>query len=391
MINNLCTFISNLKNDPRIKSFDEAATKQAIIIRMLQLLGWDVYNIDEVYPEFTIENKRVDYALRINNSNEFFLEVKRPSEDLDKHQEQLLEYAFRQGVDLAALTNGITWFFYLPTKKGDWSARRFYAIDIFEQDPKEASEKFVQILSRENIKNGDAVNHAENIYKGRIKKKTIKETLPEAWNKIIGEPDTLVIDLLAEFVEKICGFKPDKEDIENFFQTYQDKFIITETPPITEVPKARPMTPRAGDSASGRKELRPRPGSIKQFTDLSSLSQFGADLVKAKPRVLKIQDDEFEVSNWSQVDEIFVGWLIKKGHLKSNNLPIYSSNKKYFINIKPEHSKPELDGSWKKLNDHFYIDVKYNVPNHIRNMLNTLNQLGIIQKVKVHLSIEDDA
>ncbi|MBN1930288.1 MAG: type I restriction enzyme HsdR N-terminal domain-containing protein [Desulfobacterales bacterium] len=147
MINNLCIFLSNLRNDTRIKLFDEAATKQAIIIRMLQLLGWDVFNIDEVYPEFSIENKRVDYALRINNSNEFFLEVKRPSEDLDRHQEQLLEYAFRLGVELAALTNGITWLFYLPTKKGDWSSRRFYAIDIFEQDPKEASEKFVQILS----------------------------------------------------------------------------------------------------------------------------------------------------------------------------------------------------------------------------------------------------
>jgi len=389
MINNLWTFLSNLKNDSRIKSYDEAATKQVVIIRMLHLLGWDVYNIDEVYPEFTIENKRVDYALRINNSNEFFLEVKRPSEDLDKHQEQLLEYAFRQGVELAALTNGITWLFYLPTKKGDWAARRFYAIDILEQDPKEASEKFVQILSKENIKNGDAVNHAKNIYEGRIKRKTIKETLPGAWNKIISEPDTLIIDLLAEFVEKICGFKPDKEDVETFFQTYQNRFLITETPPITDMPKARPMSPKAEGSAYGRKE--PRSAGFKQFFDLNSLSQLGTDLVKAKPRVLKIQDDEFEVSNWSQVDEIFVGWLIKKGHLQSNNLPISASNKKYFINSKPEHSNPDLDGSWKKLNDHFYVDVKYNVPNHIRNMLNTLNQLGIMQKVKVYLSIEDDA
>jgi hypothetical protein len=390
MINNLCTFLSSLRSDSRIKSFDETSTKQAVILRMLQLLGWDVFNVDEVFPEFTIEGKRVDYALRINNSNEFFLEVKRPSEDLDRHQEQLLEYAFRQGVELAALTNGITWFFYLPTKKGDWSARRFYAIDIFEQDSNEASEKFVQILSRENIKNGDAVNHAENIYKGRIKKKTIKETFPEAWNKIISEPDTLMTDLVAEVVEKICGFKPDREDAEIFFQTYQNKFIIAAgTQTIAEVPKARPVSPKAGDSVHGRKE--PWPDNFKQFVDLKSLSQRGADLVKAKPKALKIQNDEFEVSNWSQVDEIFVGWLIKQGHLNLNSLPINSSSKKYFINSRPEHNNPELDGSWKKINDQFFIDVKYNVPNHIRNMLNTLNQLGIRQIVNVFLSIDNGA
>jgi len=51
----------------------------------------------------------------LRNENKIFLEVKRAGEDLnnEKHEDQLLEYSFRQGVELAVLTNGMTWWLYL--------------------------------------------------------------------------------------------------------------------------------------------------------------------------------------------------------------------------------------------------------------------------------------
>ena len=81
----------------------------------------------------------VDYALRLNNSSKVFVEAKKGGEDLEKHEEQVLGYSFREGVELAILTNGGTWLFYLPTEKGNWSARRFYAIDVSERDAAEAA------------------------------------------------------------------------------------------------------------------------------------------------------------------------------------------------------------------------------------------------------------
>ena len=62
MIEQLKSFIENLKTNPRIVSFDEAATKQAIILPILHSLGWNTYNIDEVFPEFSVEGGRVDYS-----------------------------------------------------------------------------------------------------------------------------------------------------------------------------------------------------------------------------------------------------------------------------------------------------------------------------------------
>lgn len=125
----------------------------------------------EVYPEFSVENRRVDYALRIKNKSVVFLEAKRPTEDLDSgnHQEQLLDYSFRQGIELAFLTNGITWFLYLPNAGGDWKARKFYTIDLKEQESISVASKFIELLSKKNVESGKAIQTAKAIHKDKLK------------------------------------------------------------------------------------------------------------------------------------------------------------------------------------------------------------------------------
>ncbi len=128
--------------------------------------------------------------------------VKRVGEDLEKHQEQLLNYSFQEGVKLAVLTNGITWWFYLPLHEGSWEQRKFYTIEIYDQDAEEISQKFWDFLSKENVVSGKAIVSAETIYKGRQKQHLIEITLPKAWNKIIKESDENFIELIAETTEK---------------------------------------------------------------------------------------------------------------------------------------------------------------------------------------------
>ena len=204
------------KKDRRLISFDEAATKQAVILRILKALDWDPFNIDEVYPEYSVGNKKVDYALRHNGRNKVFIEVKKVIEDLEKHQEQLLNYSFQEGVKLAILTNGISWWFYLPLREGSWEQRKFYTIEIYDQESEEIVKKFEEFLSKENVISDRAIDNAENLYKSRQKQYLIKETLPKAWKKIITEPDELLVELLADTTEKLCGYKPDNEMVEQF-------------------------------------------------------------------------------------------------------------------------------------------------------------------------------
>ena len=56
--------------------------------------------------------------------NLVLIEVKRVGSDLDEHQEQLLRYAFDEGVQLAALTTGLVWWLYLPRADAKCAARR---------------------------------------------------------------------------------------------------------------------------------------------------------------------------------------------------------------------------------------------------------------------------
>lgn len=238
----LISFIESLKVDRRIISFDEASTKQAVVVKLLSLLYWDIFNIDEVTPEYSVGGKRVDYSLRINNANKVFIEVKKIGEDLDNHQEQLLNYSFQVGVTLSVLTNGVTWWFYLPLHEGSWEQRRFYTIDIFQQESEDVAQKFIDFLSKSNVKNGIAIQNAEAIYKGQKKLNTLEETIPKAWNKIVEEADDLLIDLINETTEKLCGFRADTELIEQFLSKHKNNLIISAIRQTKTSSTVRPKT-----------------------------------------------------------------------------------------------------------------------------------------------------
>jgi hypothetical protein len=250
MMEQIKTFIEGLKSNPNLPKFDEAKIKQAIILPILRFLNWSIYDVSEVVPEYSVESRRVDYSLRLNDTNEVFIEAKGAGTSLEDHEEQLLDYAFRQGVEITALTNGITWSLYLPTKKGDWKARKFYTIDIIQQESEDAAQKFTDLLSKRNVESGSALQKAESIYKGRLKKEKIKETLPEAWEKIISEPDTLLIGLIAETTEKLCGFKPDIEDVKEFLILYKSELVRPKEP--VSQPPVRPI--RSTQSGDQRKK-----------------------------------------------------------------------------------------------------------------------------------------
>jgi len=212
----LLELINKFKNDKRLPILNEAAIKQTVVLRILEALGWNPFDIDEVYPEYSVEEKRVDYALRHNSENKVFIEAKNGNEDLEKHQEQLLNYSFREGIKLAILTNGISWWFYLPLHEGSWEQRKFYTIDIYDQDSEHITEKFEEFLLKENVISNRAVETAEHLVKSREKQKLIEITMPKAWEKIVTEPDELFVELLAETVEKLCGYKPANEMVEEF-------------------------------------------------------------------------------------------------------------------------------------------------------------------------------
>jgi hypothetical protein len=242
--------LSRLSQDQTLLRGVEAATKQGAVLPILSRIEWNVFNLQEVSPEFTVGNGRVDYCLCINQKKFVFLEVKRPTEDLDRHEKQLLEYSFTEGVDIAVLTNGLIWWFYLPLFGGNWQQRKFFTIDIKQQSPQVAAKHFKKFLGRNVIENGSALEQAKSVKESREKNKLINQTIPRAWKQLIDEPDELLIELFADKVESICGHRPDIEQLteyiqENFFKPNSAKPQPSPTPPSRKdiTPKPSPKTP----------------------------------------------------------------------------------------------------------------------------------------------------
>ncbi len=62
MTDKLVKFIEQLKNTSKISAYNEAETKQAIILPLLGYLGWDRDNPEEVKPLY-----RMLYLRRLKN------------------------------------------------------------------------------------------------------------------------------------------------------------------------------------------------------------------------------------------------------------------------------------------------------------------------------------
>ena len=159
------------KNSASIRGFHEYQARQSIIQRILHLTGWDIFNHEEVKVEYNhIENGSVDYALIVGD-RKLFIEAKAPTPEvnLENHQGQLCSYSLPYGKspppNLAILTNGVQWWFYLPMKKTAWRDRKFCTINILHQEIEGIVEKFQQLLSRENVISGAAFEYAEKLPK----------------------------------------------------------------------------------------------------------------------------------------------------------------------------------------------------------------------------------
>ena len=241
MTETLEQLLSRLSEDQTLLRSVEEATKQGAILPILAQLGWNCFDLQEVVPEFPVGSGRIDYCLKIGHKKAVFIEVKRATEDLERHEKQLLEYSFADGVDIAILTNGLVWWFYLPLVGGSWKQRKFFAIDIRQQRPKSGSSHFEQFLSRKSVDDGSAISKAKSVKESREKDKLIDQTVPKAWKLLIEEPDELLLELFADKVESLCGHSPDLEVLTDYVKT--SYLIHSKKPTPSPTPTKLPPTP----------------------------------------------------------------------------------------------------------------------------------------------------
>lgn len=122
----------------------EEATKQALVLPMLEALGYDIWNPAEVCPEYEADfaikkagqKEKVDYVIFLNNVPRMYVEVKPYKVDLNGHQGQLARYFnSTPTVSLGIITNGVEYRLYTDT--GDpniMDAEPFHIVNLEHQE-----------------------------------------------------------------------------------------------------------------------------------------------------------------------------------------------------------------------------------------------------------------
>jgi hypothetical protein len=163
-----------LRRDPT----KETPTRTIVIDPLLEALGWDVRDPDEVHLEYpTIDGKSVDYALKLNQRPVLLVEAKAigdPLEDV-KAITQVVGYAANNGIVWCVLTNGVKWQVYRSMEKCPAPDKLMFEVSL---DPAESDGMSIEQvaaklwrLSREETVKGtlDAIGE-QTFTDGKVRK-----------------------------------------------------------------------------------------------------------------------------------------------------------------------------------------------------------------------------
>ena len=161
----------------------EEATKTVLIMPFLMLLGYDVFDPNEILPEYTCDvatkkGEKIDYAIMRDGDPVILVEAKRAGLKLQKQQQdQLYRYFSTNRCRIAVLTNGITYHFFsdinYPNVMDD---DPFLSFNVLEDD----EELFLSSLEqfhKENFNIKEILSKAVFLKYVKVVEQTLKQDL----------------------------------------------------------------------------------------------------------------------------------------------------------------------------------------------------------------------
>jgi len=142
--------------DRRVR-LTESDTIRVLILPVLEALGWDLQDVEEVRSEYrhASADNPVDYALFLHATPALFVEAKALGVSLDERKPllQTLNYANAAGVDWCVLTNGAEWRIYKVHAPVEAQEKLFLTVRLgvtgTELDPIAAT---LSLLSRDRMR-----------------------------------------------------------------------------------------------------------------------------------------------------------------------------------------------------------------------------------------------
>ena len=156
---------------------------------------------------------------------------------------------------MAILTDGKEWRFYLPGGQGRYDERMVYKLDLLERNIEDAANRLERYLSYEKVCSGEALQATRSDYQAVAKDREIKDTLPRAWNALLKEPDSLLLEYLAEKVADLCGYKPDLNSCGQFLERVSNPDIGTTVSTLKQTTPLSVKEPKETDGVHEKRSV----------------------------------------------------------------------------------------------------------------------------------------
>lgn len=166
------------------QALTEEATKTSVILPFLQILGFDVFNLDEVIPEFisdvgTKKGEKVDFAVKIGGKISMLIEAKPITTTLGSTQyNQLFRYFAVTDARLGILINGReAWFFSDTDAPNKMDKKPFFKFDFQSHDKSQIRE--LERFHKDSFEIDSIIEAASNLKYARAAANYLKAQLEE--------------------------------------------------------------------------------------------------------------------------------------------------------------------------------------------------------------------
>lgn len=202
----LQTLLPRIAKD-RDRRIGEENTKTTLIEPVLEALGWNIREWEEVHKEFRAKpgDNPVDYAVKTFGKPRLFIEAKGLGENLSdrKWVSQVLAYATTAGVVWCVLTDGDEYRFYNSTAPVDAEEKEFCKVRLSQANVDEVVSALAS-LSRDSL-DGDILEEQWTVhFVDRRVKAALDESLNPPEKELVGlihrkVPELARKDIVASF------------------------------------------------------------------------------------------------------------------------------------------------------------------------------------------------
>jgi Type I restriction enzyme R protein N terminus (HSDR_N) len=204
---------------------NEEHVRLSLVSRVLQELGWDIWNPHEVNSEFRVlpqeDSSHLDLALFLAPYQPMvFIEVKsvgRLTGNIGRIERQLRDYNRNNTALFSIITDGQKWLFYYSQTGGEFSQKRFKALDILEDNVNDLQMYFDLLLSKERIRNGNAEREAKDYLQLSRKQRAMEDALPRA-KRLVNEPPFPTLPQAVVNLTREAGYTVSIEEASQFIQ-----------------------------------------------------------------------------------------------------------------------------------------------------------------------------